>query len=146
MSEDIIQANPANNANIQLANTLSINDDKGRNRVIRAINNADSLAEDLGLGVVFEVVDVLQKPGVRLGRNGMPDVPCTDTYLLCANGKCYLTKSDGIANDVLTILAIYGGAFRGEDGRGLLCVVGEKKTGNGNTIKRLYTVDPDELD
>ena len=122
--------------------TVTMESDHDKNRVLRALNMAESLATAVQPGQPFDVVDVFQTPGVRRSRmEGMPDMPCTNTYFLCADGRALMTQSDGIARSCNMLLALYPDCGKDTERGCLTLAVSERKLSNGNTIKSVVPVD-----
>lgn len=117
----------------------SLTEDTTENKVktVNAFNNAQSLKDFEG--VVLDVCDVIQTSGVRKGRNGMPDSPCVNTYLLTSDGAAYYSQSDGVAKSAQMIAS----AFPGFDCDGTGCVqvvMVNTQLPNGNDYKKLTIV------
>ena len=85
----------------------------------------------------FVLVDVLFKPGVRKGRNGMPDMECTDVYMLTYDGEVFFSQSMGVARSVRNLLAMVPSLNKPE---GVRVRLETSTTQNGNTIKYLNPV------
>lgn len=85
-------------------------------------------------GEIFTIVDVFFKPGVRQSRNGQPDQPCTDTYLLTKDNHVYFTKSAGIAKSVRNILMMIPDLNKPN---GIDVLVDYRQLANGNDYKTL---------
>ena len=115
--------------------TVEVHDAQTRKMVANAANNATSLSE-IG-GTEFEAIGVMTKPGVRRSRDkNVPDAPCTDCIILCANGKAYFTKSEGIRKALDNLVGM--GVF--EDGEPVKMRVITSQLQNGNTLKTLELV------
>lgn len=115
--------------------TVEVHDAQTRKMVANAANNATSLSE-IG-DAVFEAIGVMTKPGVRRSRDkNAPDAPCTDCVILCADGKAYFTKSEGIrkALDNLVGMRVF------EDGEPVKMRVVTSQLQNGNTLKTLELI------
>lgn len=122
--------------------TCDLNDRKGKNAVLRALNDADSLAEAFPGDAVLEVTDFVVKPGVRRSRvQGQADMPCLNVYILTNDGNAYMTQSDGIANSVQDIVSMYPEGMRANEDGFTRCQLTAKKLPNGNTLKKLYPLD-----
>lgn len=123
--------------------TLALDTTENKNRALRALNTAESLAAAIVADQdVFDVVDIFQTPGVRRSRmEGMPDQPCTNTYFLLADGRALMTQSDGISRSCQMLLAIYPDCGRSTDKGYLSLAVHEQKLPNGNSLKSVYPVD-----
>ena len=115
--------------------TVEVHDAQTRKLVANAANNATSLSEIKD--AVFEAIGVMAKPGVRRSRDkNVPDAPCTDCIILCADGKAYFTKSEGIRKALDNLVGI--GMF--EDGEPVKMRVVTSQLQNGNTLKTLELV------
>lgn len=123
--------------------TLALDTTENKNRALRALNTAESLAAAIVADQdVFDVVDIFQTPGVRRSRmEGMPDQPCTNTYFLLADGRALMTQSDGISRSCQMLLAIYPDCGRSTEKGYLSLAVHEQKLPNGNSLKSVYPVD-----
>lgn len=123
--------------------TLALDTTENKNRALRALNTAESLATAIVADQdVFDVVDIFQTPGVRRSRmEGMPDQPCTNTYFLLADGRALMTQSDGISRSCQMLLAIYPDCGRSTEKGYLSLAVHEQKLPNGNSLKSVYPVD-----
>lgn len=123
--------------------TLALDTTENKNRALRALNTADSLAAVIVPDQdAFDVVDIFQTPGTRRSRmEGMPDQPCTNTYFLLADGRALMTQSDGIARSCAMLLAIYPDCGRSTEKGYLTLAVHEQKLPNGNSLKSVYPVD-----
>ena len=133
-----------NNGNQQnMLSTITMDTMHDKNRALRALNSAESLAA----AVVpdrdtFDVVDIFQVPGVRRSRiEGVDDMPCRNTYFLLADGRALMTQSDGIARSCEMLLALYPECGRETDKGYITLAVHENKLQNGNTTKSVYPVD-----
>ena len=76
-------------------------------------------------------------PGIRKGRNGMPDVECQNTYLIDVNGNAYFSQSDGVARSLQMFVALYPDFGKSSE-KGCVeikCI--EQPMNNGNTLKTL---------
>lgn len=125
------------------SSTLALDTTENKNRALRALNTAESLANAIVADQdVFDVVDIFQTPGVRRSRmEGMPDQPCTNTYFLLADGRALMTQSDGISRSCQMLLAIYPDCGRSTEKGYLSLAVHEQKLPNGNSLKSVYPVD-----
>lgn len=134
---------PTTNAQPSMLSTLTADNPQNKNRALRAINAATSLAAAIVPDRdTFEVVDIFQIPGVRRSRiEGVPDSPCRNTYFLLSDGSALMTQSDGIARACDTLLAMYPNGFVECDGGCITLAVHENKLSNGNTTKTVYPVD-----
>lgn len=123
--------------------TLMLDTTENKNRALRALNSAESLATAIVPDRdTMDVVDIFQTPGLRRSRmEGVDDVPCRNTYFLLADGRALMSQSDGIARSCDMLLAIYPDCGRSTDKGCLTLAVHERKLSNGNTIKSVYPVD-----
>ena len=123
----------------QVFTTAGLNDNAGKNAVLRALNDAE--------GTVLEVVDFVVTPGVRRSRvQGQPDTDCVNVYIIDKAGNAYMSQSEGIARSVQQIMALYSVnghpvSPRELEGGCLRLAVKSRKLANGNTIKALVPVD-----
>lgn len=118
--------------NERFRNTLDLATVEGKKATVNALNNAVSLNDYNDTPLT--IVDIITSPGVRKGRNGQPDTPCQNTYLIDNEGRAYFTQSDGIARSANAILAMFDVA---EIHAGIPTKVSSAKLANGNTIKSL---------
>lgn len=126
----------------RMLSTITLDTDHDKNRALRALNSAESLASAVTAGECFDVVDIFQTPGVRKARQeGASDTPCRNTYFLLGDGRAFMTQSDGIANSCDMLLALYPDCGRSTEKGCLTLAVNERKLPNGNTIKSVYPVD-----
>lgn len=130
-------------ANNGTSSTFALDTTEDKNRALRALNTADSLAAAIVPDMdIFDVIDIFQTPGMRRSRvEGMPDQPCTNTYFLLADGRALMTQSDGIARSCKMLLAIYPDCGRSTEKGYLSLAVHEQKLPNGNSLKSVYPVD-----
>lgn len=131
-----------NNQNHMLS-TITMDTDHDKNRALRALNSAESLAQAVVADRdTFDVIDIFQTPGVRRSRmDGVDDTPCRNTYFLLTDGRALMTQSDGIARSCDMLLAIYPDCGRNSEKGYLTLAVHENKLSNGNTTKSVYPVD-----
>lgn len=131
------------NNQTQLHSTITLDTMHDKNRALRALNSATSLANVIVSDRdTFDVVDVFQVPGIRRARQeGASDVPCRNTYFLLADGQALMTQSDGIARSVDMLLSLYPDCGRSTEKGCITLAVHEEKIPNGNTVKSVYPVD-----
>lgn len=131
-----------NNQNHMLS-TITMDTDHDKNRALRALNSAESLAQAVVADRdTFDVIDIFQTPGVRRSRmEGVDDTPCRNTYFLLTDGRALMTQSDGIARSCDMLLALYPDCGRNSERGYLTLAVHENKLSNGNTTKSVYPVD-----
>ena len=126
-----------------MLSTITMDTDHDKNRALRALNSAESLAQAVVADRdTFDVIDIFQTPGVRRSRmEGVDDTPCRNTYFLLTDGRALMTQSDGIARSCDMLLAIYPDCGRNSEKGYLTLAVHENKLSNGNTTKSVYPVD-----
>ena len=131
-----------NNQNHMLS-TITMDTDHDKNRALRALNSAESLAQAVVADHdTFDVIDIFQTPGVRRSRmEGVDDTPCRNTYFLLTDGRALMTQSDGIARSCDMLLALYPDCGRNSEKGYITLAVHENKLSNGNTTKSVYPVD-----
>ena len=105
-------------------------------RIANAINSPDSM-NDVPVGTIMQVIDIICSRGIRKGRNGMPDVPCINTVLLLADGTSLFTQSDGIARSIGTLASLFPDCGRSQGLEYLPLIVEEKNLRSGNTLKTI---------
>ena len=123
-------------------NTVDMTTAEGRNTVVKAINDAVSLNDFVGMEI--KVKDIITMPGVRKGRNGASDMPCQNTILIDTDGVAYFTQSDGIARGIQTYGAIFwdaNGNLTASEGY-LSLMVKERELPNGNRLKTIVPFEP----
>lgn len=127
----------------RMLSTITMDTDHDKNRALRALNSAESLAQAVVADRdTFDVIDIFQTPGVRRSRmEGVDDTPCRNTYFLLTDGRALMTQSDGIARSCDMLLAIYPDCGRNSEKGYLTLAVHENKLSNGNTTKSVYPVD-----
>ena len=127
--------------------TANLESVSGKNAVLRALNDAESLAESVPDGSTLEVTDFVVTPGVRRSRMaGVPDAECLNVYIITRDGRAFMTQSDGIARSVQQIMGLY--SVNGQpvsprklEGGCLRLMVKSRKLANGNTLKTLVPID-----
>lgn len=126
-----------------MLSTITMDTDHDKNRALRALNSAESLAQAVVADRdTFDVIDIFQTPGVRRSRmEGVDDTPCRNTYFLLTDGRALMTQSDGIARSCDMLLALYPDCGRNSEKGYLTLAVHENKLSNGNTTKSVYPVD-----
>ena len=117
-------------------NTIDMTTDEGKKKVVKAINDATSLNDFVG--VELKICDCITMPGIRKGRSGKPDEACQNTILIDTDGVSYFTQSDGIAKSILVYSAVWPdfGKNSSKDGYLSLCVK-QEELNNGNLLKKL---------
>ena len=134
---------PTTNNQNHMLSTITMDTDHDKNRALRALNSAESLAQAVVADRdTFDVIDIFQTPGVRRSRmEGVDDTPCRNTYFLLTDGRALMTQSDGIARSCDMLLALYPDCGRNSEKGYLTLAVHENKLSNGNTTKSVYPVD-----
>lgn len=122
-------------ANGSMINTMNLATVEGKVNTLNAVNSAMSLkdAKDTAL----DICDCITMPGIRKGRNGMPDTECQNTYLIDTEGNAWFTQSDGIARSVRMIAMMFPDFGKTMEDKCLHVKVESKELANGNTIKSL---------
>lgn len=121
-------------------NTLSLDSMESKIKVFNALNAATSL-NDVAKGKSFNVVDIIQVPGIRKGRNGNRDTECHNTYLICDDSKVLFTQSDGIARSIKWAVSLFPDVGKSCPQGYLTFKVIEQELPNGNTVKSLACVN-----
>lgn len=122
-------------ANGNFMNTMNLATNEGKIATLNAVNDANSLKD--AKDTVLDICDCITMPGIRKGRNGMPDTECQNTYLIDTSGNAWFTQSDGIARSVKMIGMMFPDFGKSNDDGCLHVSVSEKELANGNTIKTL---------
>ena len=121
-------------------NTFDLSSNAGKMNVVNATNNSVPLKDYMDTEI--HVVDCITMPGVRKGRNGMPDSECKNVYLIDENGVSYFSQSDGVSRAVQMFAAMWPDFGKQTTDEGYLavkCIA--QKLPNGNTLKTLVFVD-----
>ena len=132
----IVEGN--NDSNVQTAltwSTIQATDIKSKLTIAAMLNAAESLNGHEG--EEFTIKEVFFKPGVRRGRNGAPDMPCSDTYLLCDDGVVYFTKSEGVSRSIRNLLMLMPDCNKPD---GIKVKFDSMPLQNGNTYKQLVPI------
>lgn len=118
-------------------NTFDLATNEGKLATLKTLNSADSLNGHEG--EILDIVDCVTKPGIRKSRDPrLPNTPCTNTYLVLLDGTVLMTQSEGVANSVREIAAMFPDF--GKDSLPDGCIhaaFAAKNLPNGNTIKNL---------
>lgn len=128
------------NVPTQFINTFDLSTNEGKMKVVNATNNSVPLAQNMD--VELHITDCITMPGVRKGRNGMPDVECKNVYIIDDKGTSYFSQSDGVAKAVQMFAALWPDFGKQTTAEGYLavkCIAQELP--NGNTLKTLVFVD-----
>ena len=122
-------------------NTCDLTTRQGKLTVIKAVNNAQSLA-GVPEGTVIDVCDIVTKPGVRKARDPrLPNTPCINTYLIDTEGNAYMSQSDGIAQSAEFIVANFPDMGKSEPEGCVPLYVKVTSLPNGNTVKALVPAE-----
>lgn len=115
-------------------NTVDMTKLEGKVSVANAVNSATSLKD---APESIDVIDCITMPGVRKGRNNMPDTDCTNVYLIDTEGKAWFSQSDGIARSVRLLASLFPDFGKSLPQGALHVKVVEQQLNNGNTLKTL---------
>ena len=121
-------------------NTFDLSTNEGKMKVINAVNDSVPLKDHMN--EELHIVDCVTMPGIRKGRNGMPDTECKNTHLIDVNGVSYFSQSDGVSRAVQMFAAMWSDFGKKTTEQGYLaikCIAQELP--NGNTLKTLVFVD-----
>ena len=121
-------------------NTIDLTSNSGKMQAVNAINNTVPLKDHMD--EELHIVDCITMPGIRKGRNGMPDTECKNTHLIDVNGVSYFSQSDGVSRAVQMLAAMWPDFGKDSTEEGYLaikCV--EQELANGNSLKSLVFVD-----
>ena len=121
-------------------NTYDLSTNEGKMKVVNATNNSVPLKDYMD--TELHIVDCVTMPGVRKGRNGMPDTECKNVHLIDENGVSYFSQSDGVSRAVQMFAAMWPDFGKQTTPEGYLavkCIAQELP--NGNTLKTLVFVD-----
>ena len=121
-------------------NTFDLSTNEGKMKVVNATNNSVPLKDYMD--TELHIVDCITMPGVRKGRNGMPDTECKNVYLIDEKGISYFSQSDGVSRAVQMFAAMWPDFGKHSTNEGYLavkCIATELP--NGNTLKSLVFVD-----
>lgn len=121
-------------------NTFDLNTNEGKMKVINAVNDSVPLKDYMDKEL--HIVDCITMPGIRKGRNGMPDAECKNTHLIDEKGVSYFSQSDGVARAVQMFSALWPDFGKQSTNEGYLRVMcKEQQLNNGNTLKTLVIVE-----
>ena len=121
-------------------NTYDLSTNEGKMKVVNATNNSVPLKDYMD--TELHIVDCVTMPGIRKGRNGMPDTECKNVHLIDVDGVSYFSQSDGVARAVQMFAAMWSDFGKNTTPEGYLavkCIAQELP--NGNTLKTLVFVD-----
>lgn len=115
--------------------SINLTDSETKKLVVNAMNNADSLANHEG--ETLDVIGVFTKPGIRRShdKNGV-DLPCTNTTLICSDGRAFFSQSEGVRNAADNFIA--AGLF--DDGEVVPMKLVSTMLPNENTRKTLVLI------
>ena len=121
----------------QMLCSLDMSTDEGKDTALYMFSASESLA-DYPEDTPLQVIGLVLVPGTRRPRDGGAPQACTNTYVLCDDGTCYMSQSAGIADSAEKVLLAYPDckASRG----GIALQVMSRQLRSGNTIKRLVPV------
>ena len=117
-------------------NTYDLSSNEGKMKVVNAVNNSVPLKDFMDKEL--HIVDCITMPGIRKGRNGMPDSECINTHLIDVDGVSYFSQSDGVSRAIQMFAAMwpdFGKKSTDEGYLALKCVAQDLP--NGNTLKTL---------
>ena len=113
--------------------TITADSLDAKRKIVNALGSSDTLKDMTE--TPLKVVGIIVTEGMRKARqSGEHDTPCQNTYLVTADGKSYMTQSDGIARSANMICAMY---TSDELAQGVDMMVRSRELPNGNTIKSL---------
>ena len=140
--ETAIESNENVNFNIPVGfiNTFDVSTNEGKMKVVNATNNSVPLKDYMDKEL--HIVDCVTMPGIRKGRNGMPDTECKNVHLIDEKGISYFSQSDGVARAVQMFAAMWPDFGKNSTQEGYLkikCIA--QNLPNGNTLKTLVFVD-----
>ena len=121
-------------------NTIDLSTNDGKMKAVNAINSTVPLNDFVDKEL--HIVDCITMPGVRKGRNGMPDTECKNVHLVDVDGVSYFSQSDGVSRAVQMLAAMWPDFGKQTTKEGYLrikCV--EIQLNNGNTLKNLVICD-----
>lgn len=122
--------------NENFINTFDLSSNKGKMATINAVNNSEPLANHMN--EALKICDCVTMPGIRRGRNGMPDTPCINSHLIDVDGISYFSQSDGVARAIQMFASCWDDFGKNSTEEGyleLVCIA--KPLPNGNTLKTL---------
>ena len=121
-------------------NTFDFTSNEGKMKVVNATNNSVPLKDYMDKEL--HICDCVTMPGIRKGRNGMPDTECKNIHLIDVDGISYFSQSDGVARAVQMFAAMWPDFGKNSTEEGYLaikCI--SQELPNGNTLKTLVFVD-----
>lgn len=139
-NNDIIKTDSANFDIPNYINTFDLSTNEGKMGTVNATNNAVPLAQNMDKEL--HVCNCITMPGIRKGRNGMPDTPCKNVYLIDTDGVAYFSQSDGVARAVQMFAALwpdFGKQTTDEGYIAMKCI--SQELPNGNTLKTLVIAE-----
>lgn len=120
-------------------NTFDLSTNTGKMKVVNATNNSVPLKDFMDKEL--HICDCVTMPGIRKGRNGMPDTECTNTHLIDVDGVSYFSQSDGVARAIMMIAAMWPDFGKASDTGYLALKCVAQELPNGNTLKSLVFVE-----
>ena len=139
-NEIVSQGNVNFNIPTGFINTFDLETNEGKMKVINAVNDSVPLKDHMN--EELHIIDCVTMPGIRKGRNGMPDTECKNVHLIDENGISYFSQSDGVSRAVQMFAAMWPDFGKKTTDAGYLaikCIAQELP--NGNTLKTLVFVD-----
>ena len=137
---DIVKSNTIDfNVPTGYINTYDLSTNSGKMKVVNATTNSVPLKDFQD--VELHIMDCVTMPGIRKGRNGMPDTDCTNVHLIDENGVSYFSQSDGVARSVQMISAMWPDFGKTTELGYLRLKCTAQTLPNGNTLKTLVFID-----
>ena len=116
-------------------NTFDLDSNDGKIKVINSVNNSVPLKDFMDKEL--HICDCITMPGVRKGRNGMPDTNCTNTHLIDVDGVSYFSQSDGVARAIVMFAALWPDFGKSTELGCLRMKCVAQDLPNGNTLKTM---------
>ena len=120
-------------------NTFDLSTNDGKMKVVNAVNNSVPLKDFMD--TELHIVDCVTMPGIRKGRNGMPDTECKNVHMIDENGVSYFSQSDGVSRAIQMIAAMWPDFGKSTETGYLALKCVAQELPNGNTLKSLVFVD-----
>lgn len=116
-------------------NTFDLESNADKIKVINAVNNSVPLKDYMDKEL--HICDCITMPGIRKGRNGMPDTNCTNTHLIDVDGVSYFSQSDGVARAIIMFAALWHDFGKSTELGCLRMKCVSQDLPNGNTLKTM---------
>ncbi len=116
-------------------NTFDLESNSDKIKVINAVNNSVPLKDYMDKEL--HICDCITMPGIRKGRNGMPDTNCTNTHLIDVDGVSYFSQSDGVARAIVMFAALWPDFGKSTELGCLRMKCVAQDLPNGNTLKTM---------